>query len=150
MEVVHTHNSCQNGFERTVFHHSFHHEFLWRSNDIWEPNWRYERRSLSSCFFNSWNDPTKRQLLNIWQKVLMLVSLSRIRHVGLHVQAPDPHKWKRTSRPGFTDVSLNEEDQQNGVPNVSARIHANARGYTDVCDCLCSYNSCSGEDVFPG
>ena len=37
---------------------------------------------------------------------------------------------------------------QDGVPNISARILANAGGYTDICDCLCSHNTCSGNEIF--
>ena len=45
---------------------------------------------------------------------------------------------------GITDVSLRKL-RQDGVPNFSTRIHADPRGYTDVYNCLCSNNTCSGK-----
>ena len=62
---------------------------------------------------------------------------------------PDLYGRTQTRKSGFTDVSfvIQQELWQDGVPNISARILANAGGYTDICDCLCSYNTCSGKDI---
>ena len=63
---------------------------------------------------------------------------------------PDLYGRTQIRKSGFTDVSfvIQQELWQDGVPNISARILANAGGYTDICDCLCSHNTCSGKESF--
>lgn len=63
---------------------------------------------------------------------------------------PDLYGRTQTRKSGITDVSfvIQQEFRQDGVPNISTRILANAGGYTDICDCLCSYNTCSSKEYF--
>ena len=63
---------------------------------------------------------------------------------------PDLYGRTQTRKSGITDVSfvIQQEFRQDGVPNISTRILANAGGYTDICDCLCSYNTCSSKKYF--
>ena len=62
---------------------------------------------------------------------------------------PDSHGQTLARKSGFTDVSLMKKKiRQHGVPNISTRILANAGGYTDIRNCLCSDNTCSGKESF--
>ena len=79
-------------------------------------------------------------------KFWCLSSLERSAMLDSPIQsAPDSQGQNKTRKSGFTDVSLRKSSKY-GVPNISARIHANAGGHKDVCDRLCSHNTCSGKN----